>query len=129
METRDLHLMTGWIAMLLGVVVGAMIGLLFHDDNWAGGYQSWRRRMMRLGHISLFGIGFINLMFGLTLRAVTVPDSHAGVASVAFVIGMIAMPLCCFLAAWRKPFRHFFPVPVVSILVGIVTLLLGWSRT
>lgn len=129
METRDLHLMTGWIAMLLGVVVGAMIGLLFHDDNWAGGYQSWRRRMMRLGHISLFGIGFINLMFGLTLRAVTVPDSHAGVASVAFVIGMVTMPLCCFLAAWRKPFRHFFPVPVVSILVGIVTLLLGWSRT
>ena len=115
--------------MLLGVVVGAMIGLLFHDDSWAGGYQSWRRRMMRLGHISLFGIGLINLMFGLTLRAVTVPDPHAGVASIGFMIGMVTMPLCCFLAAWRKPFRHFFPVPVVSVLLGIVTLLLGWAQT
>ena len=129
MGTAELHLLTGWIGMAIGVIAGAVIGLRFHDDNWAGGYASWPRRMMRLGHISLFGIGFINLMFGLTLRAVTVSATHAGIASLGFLIAMISMPLCCFLSAWKKPFRNLFPIPVLGVLIGIISLLLGWSSS
>jgi hypothetical protein len=39
MVTSDLHLLIGWIAMLLGVLSGAVIGLFFHLDDWAGGYR------------------------------------------------------------------------------------------
>jgi predicted exporter len=40
------------------------------------------------------------------------------VASWALVVGGITMPLCCGLAAWRKPMRNLFPVPVLSLLLG-----------
>ena len=112
--------------MLLGVITGAVIGLFFHKEDWAGGYASYRRRMLRLGHISFFGLGFINLMFGLTLQAVALPDFNIRISSYGFMTGVIAMPLCCFLAAWKKPFRHLFPVPVIGVLAGIVPMLLGW---
>ncbi len=113
--------------MLFGVLSGAAIGLFFHEDGWAGGYGSFRRRMMRLGHISFFGLGFLNLMFGLTLSAVSWEIPYAKLASFGFLLGVITMPLCCFLTAWKKPFRHLFPVPVISVLAGIVPILLGWA--
>jgi hypothetical protein len=36
------------------------------------------------------------------------------------------MPLCCFLCAWRKPFRHLFPIPVTGVLAGIIAVLMAW---
>jgi hypothetical protein len=33
------------------------------------------------------------------------------------------MPVCCFLTAWKKGFARLFPIPVVSVSIGIVTLL------
>jgi hypothetical protein len=85
--------------------------------------------MLRLGHISFFGLGFINLLFGLTLQAITLPVLHTNIASVGFLAGVITMPLCCFLAAWKKSFRHLFPVPVLGVMIGIVSILLGWGSS
>ena len=55
--------MSGWSGFLGGVLSGAVMGLLFHREDWLGGYGSRERRMVRLGHISFFGIGLINLFF------------------------------------------------------------------
>jgi hypothetical protein len=129
MGTSHLHLLVGWTSMLLGAISGAAIGLFFHRDEWMGGYGSFRRRMLRLGHISFFGLGILNLMFGLTLKAIPLPAAHIEVASVGFLLGAITMPLCCFLAAWKKPFRHLFPVPVISVMAGIIPALVGWFLT
>ena len=112
--------------MFLGVVSGAVSGLFFHREEWAGGYGSFRRRMLRLGHISFFGLGFINLMFGLTLQAIILPVSHISISSFGFLVGVITMPLCCYLTAWKKLFRYLFPVPILSVLAGIIPILLGW---
>jgi len=106
------HLVTGWVAILLGAVSGAAMGLFFHKDTWAGGYASFRRRMLRLGHISFFGIGFLNLLLGLTLFQISLPETYLRIASIGFVAAVITMPACCYLSAWRKPMRHLFPIPV-----------------
>lgn len=126
MDIANLNMLVGWIGMLSGAVSGAVIGLYFGRDDWAGGYASFRRRMLRLGHISFFGIGFLNLLFGLTLTAVSLPPAHSRIASAGFLIALIAMPACCFLTAWKKPLRHLFPIPVLAVLAGIVPVLLGW---
>ena len=112
--------------MLGGVISGAAIGLFFHRDEWMGGYSSFRRRLTRLGHISFWGLGFINVMFAVSVKALESPLINVQVASAGLILGAITMPLCCFLTAWRTSFRHLFPVPVISILVGIVSLLMGW---
>jgi hypothetical protein len=120
-----LNLIGGWLGMLGGVVSGAIIGLFFYREDWMGGYQSWRRRLTRLGHISFFGIGLLNLLFALTSRDLPLAGGCFRVASWALVFGAITMPLCCFLSAWRKPWRHLFPVPVLSVTTGIVSILIG----
>ena len=43
----------------------------------------------------------------------------------ALLIGAASMPACCFLSAWRKPFRHLFFIPVLGVLVGILCQLIG----
>jgi hypothetical protein len=61
-------------------------------------------------------------MFALTTQGV--PESTWLVtASWSLVIGAAAMPVCCFLTAWKKSFAHLFPIPVLAVSVGIVTLL------
>jgi hypothetical protein len=126
MGTAESNLLAGWIGMLGGVVSGAVIGVFFHREQWMGGYGSFRRRLTRLGHISFFGLGFLNLLFGLCLKAVPLPAMHAQVASFGLILGAVTMPLCCFLAAWQPKLRHLFPIPVLSVLVGILSLLAGW---
>lgn len=126
MEVASLNLLAGWLGMLGGVVSGAAIGLFFHRDEWMGGYFSFRRRMTRLGHISFFGLGFINLMFAFSIRTDEFPLFEVQIASLCFILGLVTMPLCCFLTAWRKPLRNLFPIPVLSVLIGIVALLAGW---
>lgn len=126
MEIVNLHLLVGWIAMLLGVFAGAVIGMFFHREDWAGGYASYRRRMLRLGHIAFFGLGFINLFFALTLERIALPPINTQIASAGLILGVITMPLICFLSAWRKPIRHLFPVPVLAVSSALLSLLVGW---
>ena len=112
---ESLHLVAGWWGIALGVLAGALMGLLFHQENWLGGYDSWPRRMIRLGHISFFGLAFLNFMFALSIRDIPLHGVATAPASVLLLVGAISMPLVCFLSAWKKPLRHLFPIPVISI--------------
>ena len=125
-ESLPFNLLLGWISMIAGALSGAAMGLFFHQDAWLGGYSSFRRRMVRLGHIAFFGLGIINVLFALTLAVMHVAPSFARVASIGLAVAVVTMPLCCFLTAWRPAFRFSFPVPVAGVLAGIVGLIAGW---
>ena len=122
--TGDLNILAAWLGILCGVVGGAAAGLFFHDDAWLGGYGSWRRRLTRLGHVSFFGIAFLNLAFAVTARQPGGAPASL-VPGVALVAAQGLMPLACFLSAWRRPWRHAFVVPVGCVLAGVVGLILG----
>ena len=123
-----LNLWAAWIGILVGMVTGAGLGLFFHDAQWLGGYQSWRRRLLRLGHISFFGLAFINLAFFLTLNRVGAPAASSSTAVVAgsylLVAGALFMPLVCFLSAWRREWRGLFFLPVGCLVAGVLSLLI-----
>ncbi len=125
-DLASLNLAVGWVAMLAGLVSGAVIGLYFHNEDWLGGYGSFRRRMLRLGHLALFALGIINVLLALSITAQPVPDLNLRIASLGLIVGVVAMPTCCFLTAWRSAFRHLFPIPVLAVLTGLLALLLGW---
>lgn len=114
----QLNLIAGWIGILCGMVSGAVHGLWFHHVEWLGGYAAWPRRLTRLGHISFFGLAFINLAFAWSL-----PSAHPGpaltLASWALVIGALTMPLCCYAAAFVPAARHAFIIPVLSLITGV----------
>jgi hypothetical protein len=120
-----LNIYAGWAGMLAGVLSGALLGLFFHADDWMGGYGSYRRRLVRLGHISFFGLGFLNLFFGLSAEPMRLSGMSLRVASLSCIVAALSMPACCFLSAWRKPLRHLFPIPVVAALVTVLGVLFG----
>lgn len=115
-----------WTGMLLGVVSGAVIGLFFAREDWMGGYSGWRRRLTRLGHISFFGLGFVNFFFAFTHHALHLDPAWALRGAWAFAIGAATMPAVCFLSAWRKPLRHLFFIPVSGVAVGVLCTFIGW---
>ncbi len=117
-----LNIYTAWIGFFLGCVAGATSGLFFHDEDWLGGYTSWRRRMTRLAHISFFGIAFINLSFAFTARVLKIEDDLV-LSSYLFIIGAITMPLVCYLSAARKAFRHLFFIPALAVTLGVAVFL------
>lgn len=127
MGTSQLHMVFGWSLMLFGGLSGAAIGLRFHEAGWAGGYGSFRRRLMRLGHIAFFGLGILNVLFALAVAGSPLGHGFGQAAGAGFLVAGIGMPLCCFLTAWREPFRHLFFIPVLGILTGVVALLWGWA--
>jgi len=107
-----------WIGVFLGCLFGAIQGLFFHREDWLGGYGSWRRRMLRLGHISFLGLAFINLAFVFTASELGITSGLAW-PSRLFIVGAATMPLVCYLSAFKSVFRHFFFIPVLSVLCGV----------
>jgi hypothetical protein len=117
-----LNFYAAWIGIFLGLCAGAVEGLFFHDEEWRGGYSSWRRRMVRLGHISFFGIGFINLAYALSVDFLAISCPYR-LPSILLIIGAAAMPTICYLSAWRKPFRHLFFIPAGSVILGVAAFI------
>jgi hypothetical protein len=112
-----INLYAAWFAILAGLVSGAGIGTFFHREEWLGGYGAWRRRMLRLAHISLVGTGLLNLAFALSADSLHI-SPYPRIASALFLVGAAAMPLVCFLAAWRSGFRQLFFLPVLTLVVA-----------
>ena len=116
-----------WLWFSLGIVSGAVLGLVFHRDTGWGGYDSWRRRLARLGHISIFGTGLLVGAMAVTAQALPAAEGPgAGVGEAlrwigpTAVVGAVTMPLVCGLSAWRKPWRVWFPVPVTALGLSVL---------
>ena len=104
-----------------------LMGVFFHrEDTWMGDYGSMRRRMLHLGHVAFFGLGFLNLAFAFTVDARPLWSPFIEVASPALVCGTVAMPVVCLMTAWNARYRHAFPFPVTCVLIGTVGLLAAW---
>ena len=116
-----MNLAAGWYGFLGGVLSGMIIGLFFHRENWLGGYNSFPRRMVRLGHIAFFGLGLINILFALSALA---PSRGTDAASLLLIVGLVTMPLNCFATAWKRSFRHLFFIPAGSTGLAVVAFVL-----
>ena len=107
----------GWWLILMAFVTGALLGMFFHDERFMGGYDSFRRRLARLGHISLAALGMLNVLFAVSTPVVSTWPQL--LAPWGLILGGISMPIVCFLTAWKRNFRHLFFIPVTALIVGI----------
>ncbi len=120
----------GWVWIVLGFATGVPLGMRFANETWLGGYGSWRRRLLRLGHVSFFGLGLLNILFALGTARMVLSTACLQTASWAFVVGGISMPAACALVAFDRRWKPFFvfSLPVTSLLVGGGLAALGMVR-
>jgi hypothetical protein len=126
METvpHSLNWTFGWWLVLSAFATGAALGLFFHQEDFLGGYTTFRRRLTRLGHISQAALGMMNVLYGLSPLPLASTWQGQG-ASVAFVAGGVSMPLVCYLSGWKTVFRHFFFIPVTALALAVLFTLHG----
>ena len=113
----------GWISILCAFGTGALIGLFFYRDEFLGGYASFRRRILRLGHIAQAALGMMNVVAGNSQLSSGVEFSMIG--QWGLVVGGISMPVVCFLSAWRAECRHLFFIPVISLCWAVIEILMA----
>jgi len=117
----------GWGLVLVALVTGAGVGLFFHREEFWGGYTSFRRRIVRLGHIACAALGLMNVIYALSPW----PVAGGWVAAWAgglWITGAVAMPVVCFLSGWKMGFRQLFFVPVGSLVGAVVLTMWGGGR-
>ena len=129
MDPVTAALVTGWTSICGGVLSGVWLGLWFHRKSWLGGYTALRRRLVRLAHIAFFGIGTLNLLFALTVRALGLESPILQVATLGFAVAAVAMPATCFLVAWQPRHRHLFAIPVTALVTAVAAMLIAWGAT
>jgi len=112
----------GWSLVIVGFASGATLGLGFAGESFLGGYPSWRRRLLRLGHVACVMLGVLQMLFAVSPAAA---EPRAMLTAQLWLIGGITMPAVCALAAWRQPLRVLFPIPVVSLGAAATLTLLG----
>lgn len=125
-----LNLAFGWIWITMGFLSGALLGMGFHREGFMGGYDSWPRRLARLGHIAFFGTGFLNVLLGVTVIVLAGQASFTEwvVAQWSMLVGGFAMPLCCLIAARSKRAKPIFAIPVVSLTLAGVLVSIAITR-
>ena len=128
-QVQLFSLYVAWLGLTAGIVSGVVMGLFFLKEDWLGGYNSHPRRLIRLGHISFFGLAFLNLAFAGTLTIVPFAIGPAWIIGLCLAAGAITMPLCCLLCAWRKRLHVFFPIPVASLLVAVTLIFQAWPQS
>jgi hypothetical protein len=115
----------GWAWVVLGFVTGAMLGMGFSREGFLGGYDSWPRPLVRLGHIALVALGVLNILFAQSVARVELGEGWVWAASVSLMVGGVLMPLCCAMAAWRRGCVGLFAAPVAALAFGATVTTVG----
>lgn len=119
----------GWLWIGAGIGVGALLGLRFHKEDWLGGYASWPRRLIRLGHIAMIALGALAILFAYSLPRVVLPFPIPVLAAACLIGGAILMPACCFITAFRPSLRPLFLSPVLLLGLGVTITWIGLLRS
>jgi hypothetical protein len=120
----------GWAWITLGLLTGLVLGLCFHNDDWLGGYASWPRRLLRLGHVAMIALGGLNILFAASLVWLKLPTALVRADSRLWLLGAATMPPACLLAAWKRnwPPPLLFAVPVACLLAAAFLTTWGMAR-
>jgi hypothetical protein len=118
----------GWIWITAGLVSGMVLGLGFARENFLGGYGSWKRRLLRLGHIAQVMLGVMNVLFEVSRERMVVAPVWVDVAAWGMVIGAVLMPAVCALAAFDKRAMGLFGIPVIALIGSSAIVAVGVTR-
>lgn len=104
--------------MVVGFVAGATLGLGFDRADWLGGYDSPRRRLLRLAHISFIALGILNIQYAHSALPERLSGSLQSCSSWLLIAGAILMPATCYLMAYDSRAKPLFALPILCLIAA-----------
>lgn len=122
-----------WAGFCLGVYSGLLMGLWSFDGpiavpGWLGAYADTSRRLARLGHIALFGLGFLNLHVVAALTDARLAVRTKRLVAQGMNFGNVILPLTLFAAAAMPVCKYLLPVPALALAVAVTLAAVGVVR-
>jgi hypothetical protein len=119
-----------WSGFCVGAASGMIMGLWAFDGPISPpvgfvDYGETSRRLMRLGHIAFFGIGYLNLLLAGELPSLGLGQAGKRTAARSMNIANIVLPLTLMAAAAYPPLKYLLPVPATSALAALC--LVAWG--
>ena len=127
---RDWNRVVGWTTTALGVGTGLVLGLWSFDGplevpGWIGAYGETSRRLVRLGHIALIGLGILDILLARELARTALGARAKRVASVSMILGNVFLPLTLFAAGAFRPAKYLMSFPASCVFVALVLAAYG----
>ena len=132
-NTYKLNRTVAWASLALGALSGLVLGTWSFDGPvevpaWLGDYGDTSRRLARLAHISLFGLGILNLLVVRELPRCALRNREKLTASIAMNFGNMFLPLTLIAAAIYHPMQYAMSVPSLSVTLALVITTYGVCR-
>jgi hypothetical protein len=132
-QSYEFNRAIAWCGFCLGVLTGSAMGLWAFDGPVSPppgmtDYQGTARRLMRLGHIAFFGIGFLNLLLAVELPRLPLGDNLKRAAARAMNTANIFLPTLLMAAALLPPVKYLLPLPVMAATVALAIAAFGAVR-
>lgn len=112
----------GWLGILVGFLTGMTMGLVYQNDARLGGYSAKARRYVRLGHIACIALGMITILACLCTR---MGFEFPPISLLLLVIGMISMPISCWVTAVTPKGFYLFPIPSFTLSGAVILMVIS----
>jgi hypothetical protein len=127
---RDWNRVVGWTTTAIGVGTGLVLGLWSFDGpmavpGWIGEYGETSRRLVRLGHIALIGLGILDILLARELASSGLGARAKQVASGTMIFGNVFLPLTLFAAGAYRPAKYFMSIPATCVFVALALAAYG----
>ncbi len=132
MEFGYLNISLGWFAMVIGIIMGAVIGMYafagpLPPPKTHESYASLPRRMIRLAHIAFVALPMISILYGQHIDAAALSTQSKMIGSYSMIIGMFGVPILLIIASFYNPVKYLEVIPVSAILVALSIMAWGYS--
>ena len=118
--TPEISIFAGWMGILSAFGTGMLLGLVTQWTQLLGAHGDASRKYVRLGHIAMAALGMINILAGICIK---VGFAFSPITQTLLIVGMITMPLACFITAYHKHGFFLFPIPAMSLFMAVVYML------
>ena len=118
----------GWIWILAGLIVGAIMGMWSFNGPMpspVGDYTSLPRRMLRLSHIAFIALAIINILYGYEVDKIQLKNKLKRLGSMCMIYGAISMPIFLIAAAFFEPLKYLTMISTTLVIIAVAIMAIG----
>ncbi len=128
MEVGKRNISFGWIWILAGLIVGAIMGMWSFNGPMpspVGDYASLQRRMLRLSHIAFMALAIINILYGYEIDRIQLKNRLKSIGSICMICGAVLMPIFLIAAVFFEPMKYLTMISATLVIIAIAIMAVG----